>query len=55
MKNNTFFFLQTTLHNLWLKDDIKTSIDSYRLHHQLEPMRVDYEKGFQQVCFLKTL
>jgi len=38
----------TTLHNLWLKDDIKTSIDSYRLHHQLEPMRVDYEKGFQQ-------
>ena len=36
---------------MWLEDDIKTSVDAYRLHHQLEPMRVDYEKGFSKVNF----
>jgi len=38
----------TILHNLWLGEDIKSSIDAKRIHHQLEPMRVDYESGFSQ-------
>ena len=43
---------QTILQNLWLENDIKTSVDALRLHHQLVPMRVDYEKGFNQVMLL---
>jgi len=38
----------TILHNLWLGEDIKSSIDAKRIHHQLEPMRVDYQSGFSQ-------
>jgi len=36
------------IHNLWLGDDIKTSIDTRRLHHQLAPMTLKYEPDFPQ-------
>ena len=42
--------------NQWLGEDIKAAIDAGRLHHQLAPMEVAYEKGFPEVakttCFL---
>eukprot|EP00090_Calanus_glacialis_P004532 TRINITY_DN13387_c0_g1_i1.p1 TRINITY_DN13387_c0_g1~~TRINITY_DN13387_c0_g1_i1.p1 ORF type:complete len:490 (+),score=135.18 TRINITY_DN13387_c0_g1_i1:1-1470(+) len=34
--------------NLWLKRDLKYSIDTRRIHHQLAPMQVSYEPGTDQ-------
>lgn len=31
------------IRNLWLKKDLKESIDTRRIHHQLAPMQVSYE------------
>ncbi len=39
----------TAIRNLWLGEDIKTAVDARRLHHQLAPMRVDYEEGLTRV------
>jgi len=36
---------QVLLRVLYLREDIKTAIDSRRLHHQLLPMKVKYEFG----------
>jgi len=36
------------LHNLWLDVNIKGAIDAKRIHHQLVPMQVDWEKEFPQ-------
>ena len=44
-----YVFFQSIIHNLWLGDDIKTSIDTRRLHHQLAPMTLKYEPDFPQV------
>ncbi len=41
--------LQTTVHDLWLGLDINEAVDSKRLHHQLLPMQLRYEEGFEQV------
>ncbi len=41
--------LKVILRNLWLGQNIKQSIDAKRIHHQLVPMRVDYERGLDQV------
>ena len=41
----TIDFLQVILRNLWLEEDIKSSIDARRLHHQLLPMEVEVEEG----------
>merc|ERR1712018_150180 len=38
---------QIIVHNLWLNDAITEAIDAKRIHHQLLPMRVDYEKGLK--------
>lgn len=35
-----------SLRNLYLGDNIKQSIDSYRLHHQFLPNIINYESGF---------
>ena len=34
--------------NLWLKKDIKSSIDTGRIHHQLIPMRVEAEESVSE-------
>jgi len=34
--------------NLWLKKDLKQSIDTRRIHHQLAPMQVSYEPDTDQ-------
>lgn len=49
------FHLQTILHNLWLGLDIKSAIDAERIHHQLMPMRVDFEEGFSKVKVISKL
>ncbi|RXG73058.1 Gamma-glutamyltranspeptidase 1 [Armadillidium vulgare] len=36
------------IQNLWFGRDIKEAIDSKRLHHQLYPMTLQYESGFDQ-------
>lgn len=36
---------QVILRNLWLEEDIKSSIDARRIHHQLLPMEVEVEEG----------
>ncbi|KAB7495154.1 Gamma-glutamyltranspeptidase 1 [Armadillidium nasatum] len=36
------------IQNLWFGRDIKEAIDSKRLHHQLYPMTLQYEDGFDQ-------
>ena len=33
------------IRNLWLGEDIKSSIDARRIHHQLLPMQVSFEDG----------
>lgn len=35
--------------HMFFGEDLKTALDSPRLHHQLAPMSVDYEPGFDQV------
>jgi gamma-glutamyltranspeptidase/glutathione hydrolase/leukotriene-C4 hydrolase len=40
---------QVALENLFLDIDIKKSIDDKRIHHQLSPDFVQYEKGFEKV------
>ena len=42
------FHNQVIIKNLWLKEDIKSSIDSGRIHHQLIPMRVEAEESVSQ-------
>ncbi|XP_057374003.1 glutathione hydrolase 1 proenzyme-like [Daphnia carinata] len=34
------------IRNLWFGETIKEAIDSKRMHHQLFPMSLEYEKGF---------
>ena len=43
------FYLKVIIHNLWLNETIKETIDAKRIHHQLIPMTVDYEEGLSQV------
>lgn len=43
-----------SLRNLYLGEDIKTSIDAFRLHHQFLPNVVNYEDGFDNE-YLKSL
>lgn len=38
----------TIIRNILFGEDIKTSIDARRFHHQLEPMRVDFERGITE-------
>ena len=33
---------------MWLKEDIKSSIDARRVHHQLLPMQVFFEDGITE-------
>ena len=40
---------QVTFRHLWMQEDVKTAIDSPRLHHQLVPMSVDAEIGTEKV------
>lgn len=47
----TFFLIQTIIQNLLFGTTIKEAIDRPRLHHQLFPMTLLYEKGFPQVKF----
>ena len=39
---------QVIIHNLWLEEDIKSSIDAGRIHHQLIPMRVEAEESVSE-------
>ena len=50
MRESSLFF-QAILHNLWLDVNIKDAIDAKRIHHQLMPMQVDWEKEFPQVIY----
>ena len=43
------FILQSIIRNLWFGETIKEAIDSPRIHHQLFPMKFQYEKGFPSV------
>ncbi len=40
---------QVALRTLWLQEDVKAAVDARRVHHQLMPMRVDYEEGLTKV------
>ena len=42
---------QTIVRNQFLKENVKEAIDSRRVHHQLMPMRVQYEKKTNKVRF----
>lgn len=37
------------MRTLWFKMNIKEAVDTARIHHQLEPMIVDYEYGTTNV------
>ena len=54
MREPSLFF-QAILHNLWLDVNIKDAIDAKRIHHQLVPMQVDWEKEFPQVIIHSSL
>ena len=45
---NRIFQNQVIIKNLWLEEDIKSSIDSGRIHHQFIPMRVEAEESVSQ-------
>jgi len=40
---------QVIARNLWMGQSVKESIAARRIHHQLEPMRVEYEEGLSKV------
>lgn len=40
--------LQVIIRNLWLKQNIMSAIIAKRLHHQLQPMLLEYEEGFSK-------
>jgi gamma-glutamyltranspeptidase / glutathione hydrolase / leukotriene-C4 hydrolase len=40
--------VQVLLSYLFFNQSLKDSINSLRLHHQLQPMRIRYEKGFDE-------
>lgn len=37
------------IRTLWFGETLKEAIDSYRIHHQLIPMNLEYEAGFPLV------
>ena len=39
---------QVITRNLWLEEDIKSSIDAPRIHHQLIPMKVEAEESVSE-------
>ena len=43
-----------SLNNLWLDDNIKEAIDARRIHHQLFPMKLEFEKGIVTVSILSS-
>lgn len=38
--------IQVIIRNLWLKQNIISAVKAKRLHHQLQPMLLEYEEGF---------
>ena len=42
---------EVSMNNLWFGKDIKESIDTRRLHHQLFPMSIGFEEKFDKVTF----
>lgn len=34
--------------HLWLKEPLQTAVNAKRLHHQLAPMYIEYEEGFDR-------
>jgi gamma-glutamyltranspeptidase len=46
--------LQVAMEVLWFNKNIKEAIDEPRLHHQLFPMRLQYEYGVLQVSASKV-
>lgn len=38
--------IQVFVEHFWLKETLKKAVASKRLHHQLLPMEIQYEKGF---------
>lgn len=41
-----FHFSQSLIRHLYIKDTLHNAIDVKRLHHQLLPMQILYENGF---------
>lgn len=41
------------MRNLWFDEDMKEAIDSHRIHHQLLPMKMEFESGFPEVHISK--
>lgn len=39
------------MNNLWFGNNIKEAIDKRRIHHQLLPMELEIEEGFNPVKF----
>lgn len=40
------------IRTLWFEQNIKEVVDAARIHHQLEPMTIEYEYGNTQVNYL---
>lgn len=40
---------QTIINHWYFNETLQAAVDERRLHHQLMPMRVDHELGFDQV------
>ena len=47
--------MKAIVRHLWLKKDIKQSIDTRRIDHQLSPMQVSYEPNVDQVWLILHL
>lgn len=44
--------LQSTIRHLWMKDTLHDAIQAKRVHHQLLPMLIQYESGFDEKILL---
>lgn len=44
----------TTAYNFWFGLSIEEAVEHMRIHHQLQPMVLEYEELFDQVCISCT-
>jgi len=54
-KNMIYCFAQTLMNCIWFEQDVDESVENKRLHHQLLPDEITFERGFDDVSSLTSI